>query len=236
MEQLAIAIVPTLAAPPEGAQLVIFCDQRSYVAEIDSALMLAAAARYAIRYQVYLVPERFIAANYLCLCLLSPQGEVLGVQRAVHLNLSLREHNYYRDDAVRPFDTPIGRVALLVDVDVNMPQVARAAARAGATLLLSSQFIQLYDLYEDRVRYGAINAAASNGVNVAAAAGTGGVIIRCDGNELAGFSEELPLMASLDPARCFADRDAIETGHRLLLTHRAFLTDQSANEGRELDV
>ena len=29
----------------------------------------------------------------------------------------------------------------------------------------------LYDLYEDRVRYGAINAAVSNGVNVAAAAG-----------------------------------------------------------------
>lgn len=50
-----------------------------------------------------------------------------------------------------------------------MPQVARAAVEAGATLLLSSQFIQLYDLYEDRVRYGAINAAVSNGVNVAAA-------------------------------------------------------------------
>lgn len=169
MQQLTIAIVPTLAAPPEGAQLVIFCDPRGYVAEIDSSMMLAAAARYAIRHKVYLVPERFIAANYLCLCLLSPQGVVIGAQRAVHLNLSLREHNYYRDDAIRPFDTPLGRVALLVDVDVNMPQVARAAVEAGATLLLSSQFIQLYDLYEDRVRYGAINAAVSNGVNVAAA-------------------------------------------------------------------
>lgn len=90
-----------------------------------------------------------------------------------------------------------------------MPQVARAAVEAGATLLLSSQFIQLYDLYEDRVRYGAINAAVSNGVNVAAAAGMGGIIVRCDGRELAGFSEELPVVAALDPSRCHADRDAI---------------------------
>ncbi len=236
MQQLAIAIVPTLAAPPEGAQLVIFCDQRGYVAEIDSSMMLAAAARYAIRHKVYLVPERFIAANYLCLCLLSPQGEVLGVQRAVHLNLSLREHNYYRDDAIRPFDTPIGRVALLVDVDVNMPQISRAAVEAGATLLLSSQFIQLYDLYEDRIRYGAINAAVSNGVNIAAAAGTGGVILRCDGRELAGFSEELPLMAVLDPSRCFADRDAIAAGRGLLAAHRSLLVDRLAAEGGEIDV
>ena len=66
MQQLTIAIVPTLAAPPEGAQLVIFCDPRGYVAEIDSSMMLAAAARYAIRHKVYLVAERFIAANYLC--------------------------------------------------------------------------------------------------------------------------------------------------------------------------
>lgn len=236
MQQLTIAIVPTLAAPPEGAQLVIFCDPRGYVAEIDSSMMLAAAARYAIRHKVYLVPERFIAANYLCLCLLSPQGVVIGAQRAVHLNLSLREHNYYRDDAIRPFDTPLGRVALQVDVDVNMPQVARAAVEAGATLLLSSQFIQLYDLYEDRVRYGAINAAVSNGVNVAAAAGMGGIIVRCDGRELAGFSEELPVVAALDPSRCHADRDAIAAGRRLLTRHRPLLADRPAVEGGRLDV
>ncbi len=236
MPQLCVAIVPTLAAPPEGAQLVIFCDPRSYVAEMDSSMMLAAAARYAARHQVYLVPERFIAANYLCLCLISPKGEVLGAQRAIHLNLSLREHNYYRDDTIRPFDTPFGRVALLVDVDVNMPQVARAAVEDGATLLLSSQFIQLYDLYEDRVRYGAINAALSNGVNVAACAGMGGIIVRCDGKELAGFTEEFPVCASFDPSRCHADRDAIAAGRLLLQRHRRLLVEGTMTEGGQRNV
>ncbi|KAF5048944.1 hypothetical protein DSECCO2_444830 [anaerobic digester metagenome] len=220
MQQLSVAIVPTLTPPPPGAQLVVFSDQRSYVAEIDSSMMLAAASRYAVRHGVYLVPERFIAANYLCLCLLSPKGEVLGVQRATHLNLGLREYNFFRDDKIQAFDTPFGKTALLVDVDINMPQVSRAAVMDGATLLIASQFIQLYDFFEDRIRYGAINAARSNGVQVVAAAGLGGIVVDADGHELASFSEDLPVTAQIETAVAPHNPALMHTAQALLQAHR----------------
>ena len=220
LQQLSVAIVPTLAPPPLGTQLVVFSDQRNYVAEIDASMMLAAASRYAIRHGVYLVPERFIAANYLCLCLLSPKGEVIGVQRATHLNLGLREHNFFRDDQIQVLDTPFGKTALLVDVDINMPQVSRAPVMSGATLIISSQFIQIYDFFEDRIRYGVINAARSNGIPVVAAAGLGGVITGTDGHELAGFSEDLPVMAQVETAAPSPAFASMQTAQALLLKHR----------------
>lgn len=220
MHQLSVTIVPTLMPPPQDAQLVVFSDQRNYVAEIDSSMMLAAASRYAVRHNVYLVPERFIAANYLCLCLLSPKGEVIGVQRATHLNLGLREHNFFRDDKIQAFDTPFGKIALLVDVDINMPQVARAAVMDGATLLISSQFIQLYDFFEDRIRYGAINVARSNGVQVVAAVGLGGVIVDANGHEIAGFSEDLPVSARIETAIALYNPALMYTAQALLRAHK----------------
>lgn len=219
MQHLSVAIIPTLTPPPSEAQLVIFSEQRSYVAEIDSAIMLAAASRYAIRHGVYLVPERFIAANYLCLCLLAPSGEVIGVQRAIHLNLALREHNFFRDDEIQVFDTPFGKASLLVDVDINMPQTARAAVMGGAKLLISSQFIQIYDFYEDRVRYGVMNACCSNGVAIAAAAGLGG-IIAADGCEIAGFSENLPMAAQIRLASSTPGRASMQVAQQLLRRHK----------------
>lgn len=223
LQQLSVAIVPTLAPPPPGAQLVVFSDQRNYVAEIDSAMMLAAASRYAIRHGVYLVPERFIAANYLCLCLLSPKGEVLGVQRATHLNLGLREHNFFRDDQIQVLDTPFGKTALLVDVDINMPQVARAAVMGGATLLISSQFIQIYDFFEDRIRYGILNAARSNGVPIIAAAGLGGVVADVNGDEMAGFSEDLPVTAQLKTTVVSCGLDTMQMAQALLRAHKELI-------------
>ncbi|HWP52071.1 MAG TPA: nitrilase-related carbon-nitrogen hydrolase [Clostridia bacterium] len=220
MQQFSLAIVPTLTPPPPGAQLVIFSDQRNYVAEIDSSIMLAAACRYAVRHNVYLVPERFIAANYLCLCLMSPKGEVISVQRATHLNLGLREYNFYRDDKIKAFDTPFGKIALLVDVDINMPQVARSAVMDGATLLISSQFIQLYDFFEDRIRYGAINTARSNDVQVAAAIGLGGILIDSNGHEVAGFSEDLPIMAQIEAVNVPHSPVGMHTAQALLRAHK----------------
>lgn len=223
LQQLSVVIVPTLTPPPPGVQLVVFSDQRNYVAEIDSAMMLAAASRYAIRHGVYLVPERFIAANYLCLCLLSPKGEVIGVQRATHLNLGLREHNFFRDDQIQVLDTPFGKVTLLVDVDINMPQVARAAVMNGATLLISSQFIQIYDFFEDRIRYGVLNAARSNGIPIVAAAGLGGIVADANGDEIAGFSEDLPVTARLKTAVPPCGLNAMQAAQMLLRAHKELI-------------
>ena len=222
MHKLKVAIVPSLALPPKGAQLVMFCDPKSYVAQYDSKQMLSAAARYAKRHGVFLVPELFAAADYLCMCLFSPQGEVLGAQRAIHLNLDYRGI-FYRDNEVSLIETPFGKVALLVDVDVNKPQVARAAVAGGANLLLSTQYIHIFDFFEDRITCGAVNAAHSNRVAVASASNHGGIIIDGSGEVLSGFSEDYPLISTINIAQT-GDRYIFEQGARLIKAHEKDLT------------
>lgn len=225
MQQLSIAIVPTLAAPPKGAQLVIFADPRNYVAEIDSAIMLAAAARYAIKHKVYLVPERFVAANHLCICMLAPDGSVMGLGQAAHLNVSMRQHNFQRGDAVSVFDTPFGKTALLADVDINMPQVCRAAVLQGAQLLISSQYMPLYDFFEDRVKYGAVNAARSNGVQVITAIGAGGAVVDANGHFIVKYTDTLPISAQLELGVFLGDLKAMQTAKDLLMAHRDLIDE-----------
>lgn len=218
-----VAITSVLAVPPKGTDLVIFADPRSYVAELDSHQMLAAAARYAARYKVYLVPERFIAAGSLCLCMLAPDGSVLGVQRACHLNVSMRQLNLARADEIVPFDTPLGRIALLVDVDINMPQTARAAALGGAELIISSQYMPLYDFFDDRINLGTVNAARSNGLAVISAIGMGGVAADRYGDIISNYSENLPLLSVVEPHPPLTDIDAMITADKLIKAHSELL-------------
>ena len=221
MQQFTVAITNVLAPPPKDADIVIFADQRSYVAELDSHQMLAAAARYAVRNKVYVVPERFVAADSLCLCMLAPDGSVLGVQRACYHNVSMRQNNLLRADEIQPFDTPFGKVALIVDVDINMPQCARAAVMNGASMIISSQYLPLYDFYEDRINYSVVNAAASNGIQIAAAIGMGGVIVDAKGRFVCDYSEDLP--AVLEPHEAIVDIGDMKTAHKLMLTHRSLI-------------
>jgi len=230
LRQFNVAITNVLAPPPKNADLVIFADQRSYVAELDSHQMLAAAARYAVRNKVYVVPERFVAADSLCLCMLAPDGSVLGVQRACHHNVSMRQNNLLRADSIQPFDTPFGKVALIVDVDINMPQCARAAVKNGATLIISSQYLPLYDFYEDRINYSVVNAAATNGIQIAAAIGMGGVIVDAKGHFICDYSEDLPIGAVIEPHEAIVDIGDMNTAHKLMLTHRS-LIDQPTEGG-----
>lgn len=226
MPPLTISIVSALTPPPEGSQLVIFSDARNYVAEYESGPMIQAAARYARGHRVHVMPGRFIAGGHLCLCLLDPDGVPLGVQRACHLNLDYRGR-FTRASAVEPFKTQFGRVALLVDVDINLPQTPRAAVEAGAELLLSSQFIQLFDFFEDRVRSGTVNAAVTNGVPVAASIGAGGAVVDSLGRAVAGYSEELPIVARVEPRRSRVEHADLVTARRLLTCHRELLTDET---------
>lgn len=223
MQQLSVAILPVLSPPPKGTDLVVFADPRNYVAEIDSAQMLASAARYAVRHKVYLVPERFVAANYLCMCMLSPTGSVIGVQQAAHLNVGMRQYNFLRSDNIGTFATPFGRVSLLVDVDINMPQCARAAVTSGATLLVSSQFMPIYDFFEDRLNYGIVNAARSNGVQVIAAIGAGGAVVNTNGHFISKYSESFPIAAQLETEIFLGDKCGMDTARELLKAHRELI-------------
>lgn len=221
METFSAAVVLPNAPPPPGTNLVVFADAKPYVSEVLSRPALAAAARYARRYGVYLVPERFLADNSLCLCLLSPDGEPVAAQKATHLSMDYREYRLRREREVLPFDTPFGKTALLVDADGCMPHVARQAVQAGASFLLMSQFIQPYDSLDDRICLGAQNAARSNGVPVVASIGSCGVICRPDGETIASPFEEAPIGGPVTPQ---AVPSALSAGMReakaVLFAHR----------------
>lgn len=233
MHQLTVSITPVLAPPPKGSELVVFADPRSYVAEIDSHQMLAAAARYAIKHKVYLVPERFVAANSLCLCMLSPDGSVLGVSRACHLNVILRQNNFSRYNAVEPFDTPFGRVALVVDVDINMPQIIRSAVLQGTSLIISSQHIPLYDFNQNRLDYGIVNAAATNGVQIISSIGLGGAVVDARGRFVKKYTDNLPLTAQIETEPGYIDIDSMIAANNLLLSHRDLILDETEGAKNE---
>jgi predicted amidohydrolase len=224
MQSLVAAVVTPNTPPPSGAQLVVFADTKPYVSEILAAPMLSAAARYAKKYEVCLVPQRFLADGGLCLCMFGADGAPLGVQKATHLNLDYRSYRLRRDDAIRLFDTPFGRAALLVDVDGAMPHVARAAAQSGAELLLMSQFVQLYDFFDDRLTLAPYSAARSNGVPVVASVGGYGVICTPDGAVTASPFEESPISAEICPAP-ISDvlRPAMQEASAVLREHQSAL-------------
>ncbi len=147
------------------SDLVIFSDVKSYVPEWDTPDYLNACRKYAVENKVYLVPSRFVVNNILYLCLFSPKGEVLGIQGATHRNL-YNQSEFVQYDRIEPIATPLGTVFLCVDVDIYHPQVTRIARMKGAQIIISSQFIDSYQLSRNMLTTGIWNAAQSNGVYV----------------------------------------------------------------------
>jgi hypothetical protein len=226
MQTLHLSAVAPFDVPPPDAQLVIFAADRCWIVEDDARAMLRKAAAYARRYGVFVLPERFIAQDCLCLCLLSPEAEVLGVSRASHLHMDLRGR-FRRGDCIEPIATPFGRAALIVDTDIYFPQVARAAVAAGAQFLLSSQYVAPFDFTPDKIECGAVNAALSNAVTVVSAVDAGVSIIGPDGQTLAEYTENLPFSYSFSALPvCGADREALSLGRDLLFAHRKELLDE----------
>ena len=199
MREINAAVVPLGVRPPEGAELVVLADSNSYVSESLAPQFLTAASRFAKKYGVWLVSQRFLANDSLCLCLFSPDGKPVGVSCATHLNLDYRALRLRRADEIEVVDTEIGKIAMLVDVDIQMPHVVRQAALKGAEIMVASQFIQPYDFFEDRVVLGAKSAVGSNKVPVVAAIGSRGVIAAPGKEEVISPFEEAPVMAKITP-------------------------------------
>lgn len=165
MARTIVCITPPFGKVKPLSDLVIFSDIKSYIPQWDTPDYLNACRKYALEHKVYLVPSRFVVENTLYLCLFSPQGEVLGIQGATHLNL-YNQDDLTRFDRVEVLDTPIGRIFLCVDVDVYHPEVLRLARMKGAQIAVASQFIDSYQLTRHMVTTGIWNAAQTNGMYV----------------------------------------------------------------------
>ena len=152
-------------APARGTGLTVLHADKPYMEEPLTPRYLIRCREYALTHGVYLIPSRFVLRGFLCLCLLSPKGELIGIQRATHLNLSMTEIRK-RTSNIEVFDTGVGRIFLAVDTDIYHPELLRAAKRMGAQVVVSSQYISAFEYSSRHLLRGAYNAAQSNGLYV----------------------------------------------------------------------
>jgi N-carbamoylputrescine amidase len=71
---------------------------------------------------------------------LGPDGTLLGVYRKTHIpeDILYHEQHYFvpGDTGIRVFDTPVGKLAVLICFDQWFPEAARLAALAGAEIII----------------------------------------------------------------------------------------------------
>ena len=159
MTELALSIGEPFTSPAWGSNFVVFAGESGNpIPEQHTKEYLRRCGKYARHYGAWLVPERFILLGYQCMGLVSPQGRVVGAQRAVFDGPAFRSQAE-PNSAVEVFPTEFGGVFLCVDVDVYRPEVARVAAGMGAQIMVCSQSIGKGDYAGHMVLTGAWNAA-----------------------------------------------------------------------------
>ena len=153
--RLVAAIQP---AVDEGAQLVVLpqhvgltllgaagagADPLPVLRQKGKALIRAfeeTCAGLASRFGVWLVPgsivgadgESLVAQSYL----FAPDGHLAGCQRQTHLGALEKSWGVARGDRLDVWDTPLGRVGIIVGQDIRYPEVARILTLQGATILI----------------------------------------------------------------------------------------------------
>ncbi len=164
MQELSLSIGEPFTSPAWGSNFVVFSGENGVVVpEEDTKEYLRRVCKYAKHYEVYLVPQRFMLMGYQCLCLVSPQGKVVGAQRATHLNTTFKTGSK-RSSSLTVYNTEFGGIFLCVDVDIYRPEVVRIAAEMGAQYIICVQQMTRGDYSTDMVLTGVWNAAQSNNV------------------------------------------------------------------------
>ena len=165
MNVLHLSIGEPFTSPAWGANFMVFsCAEGACILEDAATDYLARACRYAEHHKVYLVPERFILKDYHSMCLISPEGTVIGAQKAVFRNLSGAKTK--RSGKINVLETEFGNIFLCVDVDIYHPEVPRIAKAMGASYLICSQFISEHDYNAGMVTQGVWNASQCGGMFV----------------------------------------------------------------------
>ncbi len=172
MSKINVCFSYPFVKPKEPANLVIFCEGNAAVPERELPRYLKQAMDYAKAYQVYLVPGRFVLKGRLCMTLLSPAGKPVALQKACHLNL-LHHASLEPGSAIEVFDTELGAICLIADVDVYHPEVLRSAAMLGAETAIVSQYFDLYDVNVTRIMSGCWDMAQQNQMYVLGAHNAG---------------------------------------------------------------
>ncbi len=149
----------------QGYNLVVFKNGESVVPPDLTELFLTSCKKYAQKFKVYLATCLYREESNLCMAVFSPKGELLGVQRATHINLRWIDEIEPYDD-IEIISTPLGKIFLAVDVDIYHPEVLRLAIFNECDFIVSSQMLPMVDFNEDRIFFGARSAAAANRIYI----------------------------------------------------------------------
>lgn len=162
MTELNLSVNEPFTSPAWGSNFVVFASGEA-VAEDSAKDYIGRLCKYARSHEVYLVSDRFWLQENLCLCLISPEGKPLGLQRALYFYTGVEGR---RHDALDVIGTEFGRILLCVDVDIYHPEIARIAGGMGVQYIVCSQYIDDEDYNSSMVITGAWNAAQSSSLYV----------------------------------------------------------------------
>jgi len=225
VDELALCFSEPFSSPAWGSNFVVFTSETGMTMPEDmSKSYLSRSVKYAKHHGVYLVPERFMLSNYHCMCIISPDGEILGAGKAVYLNPENRTGK--QSARIEVFNTGFGGIFLCVDVDVYHPEVCRIASEMGARIIVCSQHLSKAEYGSHLVVSGCWSAAQLNGVYVIAASGQfhcvcAPVTISARGD---GFivppSLRLPLTARIHAAKLSHVPKRPRLGRKFYVIHR----------------
>lgn len=93
--------------------------------------------------RLYCSPNLYLSQNggaYDASLWITPQGEIEGISKMVHILQAERfyERDYYTpsEDGFRVYDTPFGRIGIVICFDRHMPESIRSCALQGAQLVI----------------------------------------------------------------------------------------------------
>lgn len=165
MAKLVVEIIDRFKKPKHLTDLVVFTDIRNYIPDWDTEKYLIACVKYAKQNGVFLVPTRFVTNNHVFMCVISPEGKIISVQAAVHLNLSYKGI-FKASEEVSVVDIKGVKVVLAVDADIYHPEYIMHARQLGCELIVASQYIDVYEYKDEMMLRGVWNAAQTAGIYV----------------------------------------------------------------------
>lgn len=172
MENFFTEVVAYMHPPSSDARLVAFADEDIHETKADVHKHLQQCAAYAKRHEVYLVTGLLVHVGNLCLCLISPEGELVCRQGANQLSGTLRDR-LSPADVQHVVQTDMGNLTLCVDADIYYPQVLRAAALKGADVAISIQRLEPGEDTPSRLMATVWNASQTNNLYVMNLSGNG---------------------------------------------------------------
>lgn len=164
MTELCLSIGEPFTSPAWGSNFVLFSGGQ-LIPEDQSKQYLSRVCKYARAHMVYLVPDRFVLMGHPCMCLVSPQGKVLGAQKAVFAKVG---ESWPQGGELEVISTEFGGIMLCVDVDAYHPEVGRIGLDMGAQIIICNQYIEPEDYNSGMVLTGVWNMAQANKVYVLA--------------------------------------------------------------------